>query len=84
MEKILVNECSDCCMCSSCYDDFSMGEAWTNTCNIKYREFLSWFGKKDAPEIEFMMDNNEDGTPKFPDWCPLKEQKQIIIEWKEN
>lgn len=85
MEKeIIIIKTKDCnsCFCrSSCYDDFSVGEAWTHTCNIMYSRFLDEFERNKQSDIEFMLENDDNGQPIFPNWCPLKTNK-ILIEWE--
>lgn len=81
IQNIKVNSCSDCVACSSCYDDFSMGEVWTHTCTIMYNRFSDEIQSNKKSGIEFMLENNDNGQPIFPNWCPLKTNK-ILIEWE--
>jgi len=77
MEKT-VTGCGDCMFCCSSYDDFSMGSAWTHTCNIQVdRSFNEQ--KSDIPM--FMDVEEETGVPITPDWCELKKNKEIIVKW---
>jgi hypothetical protein len=67
-----ISSCHECICCSSSYDDFSMGNAWTHICTVAQKLNFE----------EYFMDNDKNEMPVHPIWCPLKTMKQINIIWK--
>lgn len=79
--EIKVSDCNNCPCCSSEYNEFSMGSLWTHVCMLNKVLSDTIYGSHETG-LDVLMDNDDDGMPIHPEWCPLLKETKFEISWK--